>query len=66
MDVCNAAQVIEGVDYIVAKTGRLDVVVNNAGLGMVGPVESISDEEARFIFGFRSFSGFSYCSSAKK
>ncbi len=61
MDVCNVAQVIEGVNYIVAKTGRLDVVVNNAGLGMVGPVESISDEEARYIFDTNVFGVLNVC-----
>jgi NAD(P)-dependent dehydrogenase (short-subunit alcohol dehydrogenase family) len=50
MDVNNEASVREGVRYIVEQAGRLDVAVNNAGVGIVGSVEDTSEEEARSQF----------------
>ena len=50
MDVNNDASVREGVRYIVEQAGRLDVAVNNAGVGIVGSVEDTSEEEARSQF----------------
>lgn len=50
MDVTDEPSVISGIEYILQHSGRLDVVVNNAGLGIVGPVESISNEEVEMIF----------------
>jgi NAD(P)-dependent dehydrogenase (short-subunit alcohol dehydrogenase family) len=61
MDVTNEAQVKEGLEHIRAKAGRLDVIVNNAGLGMIGPVESISDAEVREIFDTNVFGVLNVC-----
>jgi NAD(P)-dependent dehydrogenase (short-subunit alcohol dehydrogenase family) len=41
------ASVQAAVDQSIAVAGHLDVVVNNAGYGLVGAVEEVSDEEAR-------------------
>jgi NAD(P)-dependent dehydrogenase (short-subunit alcohol dehydrogenase family) len=45
---------IEQIDAAFAKVkehfGRLDVLVNNAGYGLVGEVEIISEDEARLCF----------------
>ena len=50
MDVDDDASVQRGIDRIVAETGRLDVVVNNAGYSLVGAVEETSIEEAKAHF----------------
>jgi len=48
MDVTDAAQVQTGVARVLAN-GPLDVLVNNAGFGMVGAVEETSLAEARAV-----------------
>lgn len=47
MDVTQDESVQRAVDCIVQETGRLDVVVNNAGFGIAGAVEDTSIEEAK-------------------
>src|SRR5262245_35742464 len=46
-DVAEAAQVRAFVDATVARFGRLDVLVNNAGFGVRGSVEETPDEDYR-------------------
>lgn len=50
MDVTDDASMQAGVDRIVAETGRIDVLVNNAGYGSYGAVEDVPMEEARAQF----------------
>jgi NAD(P)-dependent dehydrogenase (short-subunit alcohol dehydrogenase family) len=50
MDVNSDASVEQAVETILAREGRLDVVVNNAGFSLVGPVEETSLEEAQAQF----------------
>src|SRR5262245_6676589 len=47
MDVTDDASVQLGIHTIMEREGRIDVVVNNAGIGIAGPLESTSIEEAR-------------------
>jgi NAD(P)-dependent dehydrogenase (short-subunit alcohol dehydrogenase family) len=50
MDVASSQMIIDGVKTIFDKFGRIDVLVNNAGYGIMGSVEEISDEEVRRQF----------------
>ena len=50
MDVSKDDEIVAGVDTILAQTGGVDVLVNNAGFGLYGPVEEISIDEARYQF----------------
>ncbi|HTI92734.1 MAG TPA: oxidoreductase [Puia sp.] len=47
MDVVKEAEVKKAVSEAVKHFGRLDVVVNNAGFGIVGAIEEATDEEVR-------------------
>jgi len=50
MDVTDDESVVRGVGLIVGREGRLDVVVNNAGVSLVGPIEDATMDEARALF----------------
>lgn len=50
MDVRNDEQVREAVSYLFEKAGRIDIVINNAGVSLVGPIEAASDSEAQALF----------------
>jgi len=50
LDVDDERAVADGVDAAIAALGGLDVVVNNAGIEVRGPVERVSDAEVRRQF----------------
>ncbi len=50
LEVSDETQCRQAVEAIHRKFGRIDVLVNNAGHGMIGAVEEISDAEARLVF----------------
>lgn len=47
MDVAKEHEVQAGVQQAIDRFGKLDIVVNNAGYGIVGAIEEVSDAEAR-------------------
>ena len=50
LDVTDSAQVVDVVDRTAARFGRIDAVVNNAGYGLYGAIDELTEEEVRTQF----------------
>jgi len=50
LDVTNAETIISAVSTVIAKEGKLDVLINNAGVGITGPIEETPDLEIKKAF----------------
>lgn len=50
MDITNEQSVAEAITATISKFGRIDTVVNNAGYGLSGALEELTDAEARRNF----------------
>ena len=50
LDVTDDASVANAVRQVVAEAGRIDVLVNNAGIGIHGPIEDTDVAEVKEIF----------------
>lgn len=55
LDVASAESTLAGFDEVVERSGGLDVLINNAGIGILGPMEETDDDEARRIFDVNLF-----------
>ncbi|MFD4432483.1 SDR family NAD(P)-dependent oxidoreductase, partial [Nocardia sp. NPDC058497] len=55
LDVTDTARIVEVVADVVARHGRIDVLVNNAGRTHVGAVEETTDAELRGLFDLHVF-----------
>lgn len=55
MDVTDEASMQAGIARIIAESGRIDVLVNNAGYGSYGAVEDVPLDEARAQFDVNVF-----------
>lgn len=59
LENCNLA-----VKQVVENEGRVDILINNAGMGISGSLENTSEEDARKIFDVNFFGTFFMCKSA--
>lgn len=50
LDLRSEASIGEAVESVVSRYGKIDVLVNNAGMGFVGAVEETSLKESREVF----------------
>ncbi|CAM3880789.1 MULTISPECIES: SDR family oxidoreductase [Flavobacterium] len=50
LDVRNVESIKTAIKQVIEKAGRIDVVINNAGVGITGPLEEIPTEEIKNNF----------------
>lgn len=55
LDVLNVDTIKSAVATILEKEGRLDVLINNAGMGITGPIEDTPTDEMRAVFNTNLF-----------
>ena len=55
VDLKTESSVADAIEKTIATYGQIDVVVNNAGYGLIGGLEELSDEEARANFDVNVF-----------
>lgn len=55
LDVLKVDTIKTAVAYIIQKEGKLDVLINNAGMGITGPIEDTPTDEMRAVFNTNLF-----------
>ncbi|TXD46413.1 SDR family oxidoreductase [Polaribacter sp. IC073] len=55
LDVLKVDTITTAIDFIIKKEGRLDVLVNNAGMGITGPIEDTPTDKMRAVFNTNLF-----------
>jgi len=50
LDVTDSQSIAAAVDEIIRRTGRIDILINNAGFGLIGPVAELSLDKLRLQF----------------
>lgn len=63
MDVTNRSSIDSAIQCIIEKEGRIDVVVNNAGMGISGAIEDCSAEEIKLQFDTNFLGTLNVCQS---
>jgi short-subunit dehydrogenase len=57
-DVTSEEQVSSTINAIISKYGKIDILINNAGMGISGPIETTSLEDAKKLFDVNFFGEF--------
>jgi NAD(P)-dependent dehydrogenase (short-subunit alcohol dehydrogenase family) len=55
VDVTDDSSVGNFVDWVLSEAGKIDVLINNAGISLIGPVENTSVAEATAVFNTNVF-----------
>lgn len=55
LDVNNVKTIELAVKEVISKEGQLDILINNAGMGITGPIEETPTEEMRNVFNTNLF-----------
>ncbi|GGH02134.1 short-chain dehydrogenase/reductase [Polaribacter pacificus] len=55
LDVLDPTSIEQAINYILEKENRLDVLINNAGMGITGPIEDTPTKEMRAVFNTNLF-----------
>ena len=63
VDISDEKAVNDAIGTIFSKEGRIDLLINNAGMGIAGPIEFTSTEDANNIMDV-NFMGQFYCTRA--
>jgi short-subunit dehydrogenase len=50
LDVTKPESIAKAIQHVIEKEGRIDVLVNNAGMGITGPIEDTPTDEMRKVF----------------
>lgn len=50
LDVNDIETILKAVEEVISNEGRLDVLINNAGMGITGPIEETPTDEMRKVF----------------
>ena len=66
MDVDQEESVIQAVEGLVKKEGRIDLLVNSAGLGVIGSIEEIKVDTAKEVFETNVFGVMRVCQAVSK
>ncbi|MFK7954377.1 MAG: SDR family oxidoreductase [Ekhidna sp.] len=55
MDIASHQSVEEAVRSIIDREGKIDILINNAGVGVYGPIESVSLDQIKDVFDVNFF-----------
>lgn len=61
LNVIDSVSVQAAIQEVVSREGRIDVLINNAGMGFGGPIEEFTDEEAFYQFDSNIMGVFRMC-----
>jgi short-subunit dehydrogenase len=50
LDVLNPDSIKKAIDFVIEKESKIDVLINNAGMGITGPIEDTPTDEMRKVF----------------